>query len=228
MALIIPYSKEIANSDGGFITPGGEFISTGISCHEGEAKDICIGRHYNFLNDFLYRKKNNEEISSGEIDYIKKLTGLDNIDELDKFSSSKLTKEELEMYKKWVNLVYYGDEFEVFSDEKCSGFLHRFLRYDKLETIRRRTITTTNPFLYTRFFEWMIMGWNIEQVCLFKFNDNGEVEVIDPADEKLPGWVGNLERELVYRDKIWNIKQQNWDYEKRVKYLKRYKDEIKF
>ena len=60
MVLIIPYSKEIANSDGGFITPEGEFIDTGFSCHEGEARDICIGRHYNFLNDFLYRKNNNE------------------------------------------------------------------------------------------------------------------------------------------------------------------------
>ena len=150
-------------------------------------------------------KNNNQEIFSGEIDVIKSITGIDNIDKLDEFSSSKLTKEELEMYKKWVNLVYYSDEFEVFSDEMYSGFLHRFLRYYKLETIRRRTITTTNPFVYTRFFE-----------------------VIDPDDEKLPGWVGNLERELVYRDKIWNIKQQDWDYEKRVKYLKRYKDEIKF
>ena len=76
MALIIPYSKEIANSDGGFITPDGEFISTGFSCHEGEAKEICRGRHYEFLKDFLRRKNNNQEISSGEIDFIKKLLGI--------------------------------------------------------------------------------------------------------------------------------------------------------
>ena len=52
--------------------------------------------------------------------------------------------------------------------------------------------------------------------------------MIKPWDEKLPGWVGNFERERVYAQKISNIEQQDWDYEKRVKYLKRYKDEIKF
>ncbi len=207
MALIIPYSKELANSDGGFITPEGEFISTGFSCHEGEAGEICRGRYFYRLSDFLYSYKNNEEISPYEIDFIKSITGVDDLDKLDKFSTSTLSKEELEMYKKWFNLVYYGDKFEVFLSEMNSGFLHRFLRYDKLETIRRRTITTTNPFLYTRFFEWLVMGWNVVQVCFFKFNDDGDVEVIDPSDEKLPGWVGNLERELVYRDKIWNINQ---------------------
>ena len=75
-----------------------------------------------------------------------------------------MTKEELEMYKKWCDLVRNDDKFKVFLNEMNSGFLHRFLRYDKLESISKRTITTTNPFVYTRFFEWMIMGWNVYQV----------------------------------------------------------------
>lgn len=59
MSIIIPYDEKLVNSDGGFITPEGKIIYTGISCHEGVAARICNGSCYDSISDFLYRNEKN-------------------------------------------------------------------------------------------------------------------------------------------------------------------------
>lgn len=224
MSIIIPYDEKLANSAGGFITSQGKIIYTGFSCHEGEAARICKGSCYDSISNFLYRNKTNQLYYSGELNEVLKEYGVTRVEDLDKYATSELSKEELIAFKKWAKLVTEDDSFEVFFREMYSGFLHRFLRWDIFETIRRRVITTTSPFYHTKYFEWLVMGYRVDQVCFFKFNDKGEVEVVDPSHEKAPGWIHDFHEDERYRETLNRIEKENWSRVRRLEYLKEYKE----
>lgn len=107
--------------------------------------------------------------------------------------------------------------------EVNTSFVHKFLRYDKFETVTKHTITTNDPYINTRFFEWILMGWNVVSVDFFRFDENGEVQFIDPYDEKRPGWYSAINEDERNRELIYKIKSENWSYARKLKYLKDYK-----
>ena len=104
-----------------------------------------------------------------------------------------------------------------------SIFLNRFLRYDIFETIRRKTITTTIPFIYNRFFEYLVMGYNIIPVCFLYFDENGEIQYKDPLYDKYPGWIKDFHEAERNRETINRINNENWSYEDRKQFIKTYK-----
>ena len=149
MNRIIPYNDKFEYSDGGFVNTSGEIIT--VSHHEVFAREYCYGKDY----DFLKQLKNGRANYSFE-DYQKNYNFTGTIEDIDVFSSSKLTKEELILFKKWLK------ENERRARSILSDFMTYVLRFDKVETIRRKAITTTSDEPYTRFYNYYLMDWYID------------------------------------------------------------------
>lgn len=99
MSVVIPYSEELANSNGCFITPQGEIIYTGYSCHEAVAQDICQGKNYELIDDLLWRYSRNELYYPSELEEFCKLFKVDSVENFDRYASSELSRDDLELYK---------------------------------------------------------------------------------------------------------------------------------
>lgn len=69
---------------------------------------------------------------------------------------SKLTKEELILYKHWLEQNEYNKR-NMYSD-----FLVDVLGFDKILTIMRKSITTTTFEPHVRFYNYYLMDWYID------------------------------------------------------------------
>lgn len=225
MGLILPYDEELIRQDGCFIAPNGEIIS-GFGCHEQYGADFIKGSDYDTISRFMNRYKNNSLYYPGEDKEVLEHYKVDKVEDLNPFCSSSLSQEDIDKYLKWREKVIYDDAWEVYWNEMNSIFLNRFLRYDKLETIRRRVITTTTPFMYLRFFEYLVMGYNVDTVCFFYFDENGEIQYKDPAYDKPPGWIRDFHQNERNRETLYRINKENWSYDDRKEYIKTYKKEM--
>lgn len=150
---VVPYDINISKSDGGFIKPDGEFVFT-PNTHELYAINYCHG------SDWLYPHKRKDKNNS--------------------FSLSKLTEEDLFLYKEWLKAKQHGGR-NVNAD-----FLVHVLGYDKVETCLRRLITTTSNIPHIRFYNYYLMGWNVCKLRKEKFDKNTGMFVIDYADNLSP------------------------------------------
>lgn len=151
MNKVVPYDDKIGYSDGGFVNTNGEIIL--VSHHEVFAREFCFGKDYEFLKSL----KSGRSCYSFE-DYKRDYNFNGSREEIDIFSSSKLTKEQLIILKKWLQ------KNERFATSVLSDFMTYVIKYDKIETIRRKSITTTSNQPYTRFYNYYLMDWNID--CL--------------------------------------------------------------
>jgi len=142
MNKIIPYNPFVYNSDGAFVTPNNDIIFT-HDTHENFAKDYCYGTDY----DKLY------------------ILNLKNKTNIDIFSSSKLSKEELRLYKLWLK------ENEFNNKKSYSDFMFFVLGFDKIQTKLKKTITTTNCEPHIKFYNYYLMDWYIEQHSPIKYVD---------------------------------------------------------
>ena len=72
----------------------------------------------------------------------------------DEYNPSKLNKDELKLFKIWV---------ERFDYRRCmySDFMVYILGWDKIETVMKNCITTTDDKPYTRFYNYYLMDWHI-------------------------------------------------------------------
>jgi len=217
--------EDLIRQDGCFITPNGEIVN-GFGCHEGYAANHIRGSEYNSITEFIHRYKSQNLYYPGEDKEIFKHYNIEKIEDLNPYISSFLSQEDINKYIKWQELVLYDDAWEVYWQEMNSIFLNRFLRYDKLETIRRQTITTTTPFMHLRFFEYFVMGYNIDSVCFFYFDENGEIQYKDPAYDKYPGWIKDFHANERCRETINRINNEKWSYEARIEYIKTYKKKL--
>lgn len=166
MNLIVPYEeKELYNCEGAFIKPDGEIIYIIYGCHESFSMEYCNGLEYSYL---LRLRSGDTHDSNAFEDYKKEHNFQGNKEDIDVFSSTKLTKEQLELYKLW------KDKYEFSRKNLISDFMVYILQFDKLETMRRTTITTTNPNRHIRFFNYYLMDWNIDYESPMKYNRTTE------------------------------------------------------
>ena len=148
MDRILPYNKEIINIQGGFFYPNGEPIISPFK-HEKFAREYCYGFNYDNLNKII--------LSSNELfeKWKKNNNFLGNREDIDLFSSSKLSKEELKLFKLWIqkpsNL-----------DNTATSFLIRVCDFDKVQIRRMKAIVTTHPLPYKRFWNYILMDWYID------------------------------------------------------------------
>ena len=101
MKSIFPYNEKIVKEGGAFVKPDGEFI---MACynHEGYARDYCDGYYAKILEA---AKKGEKFPSFPTFEDIKKIYGYEgNLEDIDIYLSSNLTKEQLKLYKLWLEL----------------------------------------------------------------------------------------------------------------------------
>ena len=82
------------------------------------------------------------------------------------YSSTKLTKEQQELFEQWL------DRYEFSKRKLYSDFMVYLLSFDKIETVMRETITTTNSNPHIRFFNYYLMDWNIIEQPSMKYNSD--------------------------------------------------------
>lgn len=170
MGLIIPYDSTLGNGDGAFISPSNEIILT-YGAHERFSAKYCHGSNY---LSFDYSDKNE-----------------------DPFSLSKLTKEELELYKLWL-------EENEFCRKMHSDFMVYVLGFDKIETIMRRAITTTSRQPHTKYYNYYLMDWYIDEQSPMKYNEEtGLFEYDEPEN-----WITHYNEDRKVEEEINEIKSK--------------------
>ena len=223
MRIILPYDEEIAESEGGFFTPEGEFIDTACGGHETVAEDICRGEYFDKISNFLWRYEDGDLNYKREPEWYMKLCNVSRVEDLDKFSSSHLSGELLESYKTYYHKVMQTDELKYISMEKMdSDFLVRIARYDYFSTVKRKAFTTTYPWTYSRFFNWMLMGWRVDLVTLGYFDkDADNFKFVDPYHFKDSGWIREFEFDQKCREELKQIEKEGIPYTKRMEFFKK-------
>ena len=170
MSLIIPYDDKFDRGDGAFISPSNEIILTHGE-HERFAGKYCSGI------DYLFSRRSSTKNG-------------------DPFSLSKLTKEQLELYKLWL------EQNEFYSRKMHSDFMVFVLGFDKIETIMRRAITTTSRQPHIRFYNYYLMDWYIDKKNPMKYNEEtGLFEYDEPKD-----WIIYYNEDRKVEDEINEIK----------------------
>ena len=171
MSIIIPYKeKELYDNEGAFIKPDGEMIYT-YGLHESFSRKYCNGDLYDSLYRCIYpdsflSQYDNTSLSEF-FEYLKVYYNYKGtIEEMDEYSSSKLTQEQLKLYKLWL------DKYEFSRRNLLSDFMVYLLSFDKVETVMRETITTTNPNPHIRFFNYYLMDWDIFEQPPMKYNND--------------------------------------------------------
>ena len=169
MSSIITYDSNLGNGDGAFITPNNEIILT-YGEHEGFAAKYCSGIDY-FYSSLSDKNKN-------------------------PYASSKLTKEQLELYKLWL------EQNEFYRRKMRSDFMVFVLGFDKIETIMRRAITTTSRQPHIRFYNYYLMDWYIDKQTPMKYSEEtGLFEYDEPKD-----WMIYYNEDRKVEDEINEIK----------------------
>ncbi len=173
MSLIIPYEEKLYSKEGAFINPNGEIIFT-YGQHEGFASEFCNGKDYQFLSEVKY----GWSYYSSHFEEFKEAYNFDGEKEdIDVYKSTMLTKEQLELYKLWL------ESYEFSRRNLLSDFMVYLLGFDKVETVMRRAITTTTPQPHIRFYNYYLMDWYIDHQTPMKFNkDTGHFEYDQKED----------------------------------------------
>ena len=175
MDLIIPYEDKLEKNEGAFIDQNGKIIFT-YGEHEKFAKDFCDGKNNQLLTDVKYGT--GLSYYATHFNEFKKDYNFDGErKDIDIYASSKLTKEQLELYKLWL------ENYEFARSNLYSDFLVYLLGFDKIETVMRRKVTTTvlNP--HIRFYNYYLMDWYIDYQTPMKYNeDTRHFEYIERGD----------------------------------------------
>ena len=82
---------------------------------------------------------------------------------------SKLTKEELILYKYWL------EQNDFNKARRCSDFLVDVLGFDKIVKNVGKTITTTTALPHIRFYNYYLMDWNIDVRKRTIFNEETHI-----------------------------------------------------
>ena len=109
MSLIIPYKeKELYDNEGAFIKPDGEIVYT-YGLHESFSREYCDGQLFKYLlkcidPSSIFASSSDCGTLADWFEVLKRdynYTGTK--EEIDEYSSSKLTKEQLKLYKLWLD-----------------------------------------------------------------------------------------------------------------------------
>lgn len=192
MKQIIPYNPKLRNCNGAFIKPNNEILYVNNN-HENFAMNYCQGEYYYLLNAI----KNN--YPAYDFDEFKLEFNLNiNKEDIDIFSSSSLTKEQLKLFKLWLSNHQF-DHKTFYTD-----FLVCLLGFEKVENIIKETITTSNQYPHIRFYNYYLMDWNIDCYPKIKYNSNNNIFEFTSKDNIFVA--SYLDRE--YEEEINEIKSK--------------------
>ena len=125
------------------------------------------------------------------------------------FKNSKLTSEELKLFKLWLK------ENVGFTRDMNSDFLLYIMRYDKVERKIRRVITTTNPRTHIRFYNYYLMDFDIliqrpkvfnEETRLFEYVDYNELWMQDSIDREAEKEINEIKEKVLSKDRYLYLK----------------------
>lgn len=173
MAIIIPYEEKLYTNEGAFIDPNGNILFT-YGRHLGFATNYCLGRKYDYLLRLRYG--NTYDPNAFE-DYKREQNYQGRQEDIDIYSSSQLKNEQLELLKLYLDDFYFARQYD-FSD-----FLVFLLHFDKVETVIRRCITTTDSQPHIRFYNYYLMDWRIDHQAPMKFNSETSTFEYDEKDD---------------------------------------------
>lgn len=193
MSIIIPYEEQLYDSGGAFIDPSGKIIYTHGE-HTRFASNYCLGREFDYLSQLKY----NTAFSPYAFeDYKIEHNYQGRQEDIDNFGSSQLTKEQLELFK----LYWEGADVPFVHDP--SDFLVMLLHYDKVETVMRKCITTTDLQPHVRFFNYYLMDWSVMKMNAIRYNyKTNEFEY-----EHIDDW-NNSKEEKEAEEEISDIKSK--------------------
>lgn len=123
-------------------------------------------------------------------------------------SKSKLTKEQLILYKLWLESNRYPRNMHT-------DFMVYVLGFDKIETIMKRAILTTSDCPHIKYYNYYLMDWRIEQTekkiynketCTFEFKDaniwiNNNIE-----DRKVKEELDDIKSKVLRKDRTSFLK----------------------
>ena len=200
MSNIVPYVKGITKSDGAFIFPNNEVKL--INSHMGYALDYIRGNDCEHLLDLqrdAFDKIDEEYKLAAFNEYIR----VHNLswksrNDINPFISSKLNDEERFLLNKW------EEEYEFRSRDLYTDFLIYVLGIDKVQTIKRMCITTTEQYPYIRYYNYFLMGFELDLLDPMRYNkDLNEYEYYDRKQSIV------LEnKNIKYRDEIEELKSK--------------------
>ena len=152
MSIVIPYDKTLGYDQGALITPDGKLLYVGKN-HEDYARRYCNGTEYEYepvTGAHIANKTRNQQL-----EYQIRKTAKDIGENPHYFSTSKLSKEQLEKYRLWLETM------DTYSNEEALDFLVLVLAFDKVETNVHNIITTTSAIPHIRFYNYYLMNWQI-------------------------------------------------------------------
>ena len=201
--IIIPYEENLGKSDGVFIRPDGKFLHVHNNQHEEYAEVYCNGRDFSSLTGTTYGP------SVSIIPFLDAQQEAKRVREgIDVFQTTNLTRQELELYKKWLithsdpNLAFYAD------------FLVYVLAYDKVETLIKNVITTTATEPHVRFYNYYLMDWHIcpqkrmiydEKKHMFVSHDS-IIEISDSDDREAEEEIEEIKRKVLFKERPYFFK----------------------
>ncbi len=161
MPIILPYDENVKQSDGAFVFKDDKIEYVGLGSHASLSFDYLYGKDYRLLLDLKYG--DDEEAF---YDY-KKTMNMDwkNRDDVNEFLSSSLNKEQIELFKKW------QEEFEFKNKDYYTDFMVEVLGIDKVSTLSANRISSTKNTPHIYYFNYIIMGFNIDVRYPMEFND---------------------------------------------------------
>lgn len=122
---------------------------------------------------------------------------------------SKLTKEELILYKHWL------EQNEFNKRKMCSDFLVDVLGFDKILKARRKSITTTSLEPHVRFYNYYIMDWNIEirkrivfneETCMFEYVEPDMALIKYVEDRRFEDEIKEIKAKIKLKDRYYFFK----------------------
>lgn len=113
-------------------------------------------------------------------------------------SLNKLTKDELVLYKRWLEQNDYNKR------KMCSDFLVDVLGFDKILTIMRKSITTTSLEPHIRFYNYYLMDWYIDIRDKLVYNE--KTGLFEPFERK--DWFIRYSEDRKMEEEINDIKSK--------------------
>ncbi len=162
MDLIIPYDDKLYSNGGAFITTDGQIIYT-YGEHETFSLNYCKGPNYELFEEVKYGVGFSHYAKHFE-DFQRDYHFHGTREEIDEYSSSKLSLEKLALFKLWLEKYEFA-RYDMFSD-----FMVYVLGFDKIETIMREAIMTTCANPHIKYFNYYLMDWPVNQACPMIYN----------------------------------------------------------
>lgn len=202
MTIILPYDKKFETAQGGFVKPNGEILFSSIAGNEKTAMEYCNGPHLEELRSLITDRENG---IFTEYDYylysslLKKYPDFEEkLKQFGEYASTNLTKEELELYKKW---IFVGDHRLV---EVTTDYMKYILGFDVVYPAwLSRRVLSPDMMPFTKWYNYALMDWHIireekkhwdDKSNGFKFIENEETLKTYYADKEVEEGIMALKR----------------------------------